>query len=208
MLIKDTETLQKHEYGRQNELDVAQTTAAKLAPVRDARFVADPSTARDNEELQRGTPMSSAELERRLKKLNPAFEFEFVDGNPGMKRLIVPYDGQRCIVCLFHHPVMPEFSVMDTREEEIVDAPLVHYKGDDTMRPYLNRKDISPNNPNPWTRKVKIPWRERTRGWRTVLLICVKWGLLGVEAVEQEFGAADRPSWQHHTGKSSHDIVF
>lgn len=147
--------------------------------LRDKVFVSKWETSVSNPQRQWGLIKDYRVLEKELQKLSPYFRIIPVDKLP--TRAVVCFKGEKLF---FTERVMPEFSIMDTIEEEV---------------PILENRIMSLDDPS--TEIVKIPGRELFRGWRTVLIMLMYFGILTRTEVEKNFGSCDRPSWAHHTGK-------
>ncbi len=159
--------------------------------------------------------MTSLELEAKLLKLNAAFHFEHNEFNP-TKKMIYLVD-RRGKVPLFPYEsgVMPERSIMNTKEEMV---PVDDVFDNNNFK--MNRKDLgkqtwdeekkefTSSTPNPYLRKVLIPWSEKTRGWRTILIKLVIAGVITPRQAEESFGAADNREWQNSLGKASHNLPW
>lgn len=224
MLVKDETriTMWRNALAREAERDRQRKWAADV--LEHARIMLDPGTSPTNWERQYGKRLSSQELETLLLKLNRNFVFEVVDLNPTKKRLFfVKPDQTREQLCLyenrdFSNP-MPEFSIFDWRYEEVIDPDVK----------FVDRKDLSfqwkglevetdEKSPNfgdvrgegytfnqdirPGIIRVRRPWHEIVRGWRTVLARVVEKGYATPEAVERLVGPSVREAWAEKMGKA------
>lgn len=174
-----------------------------------------------NPEKQYGRHLTTEQFESMLRKLSPNFRFEHIvrpDGtiHPSCKRLVyVMPDQSLKYVCVYSTGLIPEFSIMERRVEEVPDITLKR----------VTRKDLPPVKQNPviwydpqtgdvqgeifefkgdmpWVKKVVVPGRELVRGWRTVLARIVLEGLASVADVERVFGLSDRLGWASAVGKT------
>ena len=203
--VFDSQTIEKQKRKAAQEKHQADVRKWVLDQVAHAVYLEDNNLSPANADRQIGQPMFANDLEVRLKKLNPNLYFESNPFNKSKKAcyLLQPGAG-KVFVCAYENGVMPEHSIMKVKEEEVWDVDQVH----------LNRKDMpkhefvpgvgyqfDPTAARPGFKKVKLPWGELTRGWRTVLLKIVISGLATITDVERIFGTDNRPEWAGHTGK-------
>ena len=147
-----------------------------------------------------GIPLWPKELETRLKRLNTSLMFEVIEENPTHKRMSIVDQRGKHSVCVYENSLMPERSIPKVREMEVPDPNFTH----------IDRKDM-PKDPEalrPGWRKVLVPWGEKKRGWRTVLVRLIQAGAISVTQAETEFGADDTPEWSQHTGKGAFTTPF
>lgn len=150
-----------------------------------------------------GTPLFPADLETRLLKLNPHLGFEVIEGNPTHKRIFIVDQRGKVPVCVYENSLMPERSVAKVK---ILEVP-------DPRFGVIDRKDMpnlekDPDALRPGWRRVAVPWGEKTRGWRTVLVRLIQAGLISVAGAENEFGSDETPEWRQHTGKGDYTTPF
>ena len=148
---------------------------------KDAAYIADDGGRRRTDPKQSaGRSMSGEDVKKRLQALNPSLVFETSASYPD--RWCVRYwdtvEGERTLVtcCGMPKGMMPEFSIIYQIEEEF-------FNKDTGKMEY--RYKIDERNPE-------------SRGWRTVLLKCIKSGLIGQAAAEKAFGIPSQSSqlWQ------------
>lgn len=153
-----------------------------------------------NAEERMGRPMWPAEFETRLKRLNANLFFEVIEGNPTKKRLSVVDQRGKHFVAVYENSLMPERSIPRLRTLEVPEPSVTH----------IDRKDLSsdPTALRPGWRKIVVPWGEKTRGWRTVLVRLIGAGLITVTEAENEFGSDETPEWRQHTGKGEFTTPF
>ena len=153
-----------------------------------------------NAEERMGRPMWPKELEARLTRLNSNLLFEVIAENPSKKRLSVVDQRGKHFIAVYENCLMPERSIPKLREMEVPEPNLTH----------IDRKDFSsdPEAIRPGWRKIQIPWGEKTRGWRTVLVRLIQDGLITVAQAELEFGSDETPEWRQHTGKGEFTTPF
>jgi hypothetical protein len=153
-----------------------------------------------NAEERMGRPMWPSEFEQRLKRLNANLFFEVIEGNPSKKRLSVVDQRGKHFVAVYENSLMPERSIPRLRVMEVPEPNVTH----------IDRKDLSsdPEALRPGWRKITVPWGEKTRGWRTVLVRLIGNGLITVAQAENEFGSDETPEWRQHTGKGEYTTPF
>lgn len=203
-LIKTDELLQRHLKEAPKEENKARIKAYCDFHLAQAALIDDKDLAPTNAERQLGQVMWPHEFEPRLKSLVPNLHFEHNSWNPKMKALyLIHPDGTKEYLQAYHNSPMPEYSIFNTREEEIWDGT-----------PHISRQDLPKGEiqadgsyaydstaARPGFKKIKKPWNEITRGWRTVLLRLLGPGLITINQLETVFGPGNRPSWTAHTGK-------
>ena len=133
---------------------------------------------------QHGRALKADVFMSKLRKLNPNLVLE-----PHPNRHLPLHADKACLYLLVgdqkvflmacEGTIMPEWSVMETREV----------------------KDM-------FGGVRKVPGREISRGWRTILIRLLQKGLVTLEAVEREFGAGDRQSWKVLTAKGPGTLVI
>jgi hypothetical protein len=203
------EQARKEAYQDQVRRWVAEQTA-------NAVYLNDHSQSPANAERQLGRPMSAAELERRLKRVNPNLHFEVNPYNTTKKAVyrILP-NQKKVFICAYENGTMPEYSVFRVKEEEIVqpdflfgrghldrkDLPAFEHK-EDSENP-LGKIEFDPTAEKPGFKKVQLPWGEAVRGWRTVTIRLVEAELATPTQIEKEFGSSNRAEWARHMGKQN-----
>lgn len=118
-----------------------------------------------NDSARQGAPMHHSELFARLQKYVPGLYV--TDG-----RII----GNLAIYQIAGGPV---------KEWDNKDFRYLFYSEEGVM-PEFSQYEMNPD--------TDVPVREKKRGWRTVLLRCIKMGLLTEEQSNKEFGAATGPA--------------
>lgn len=221
MLIKDEALQQKHFGLTPQEAEAEKRRAWAKETWEHAKVLVDPATSPANWERQAGKRLSITELENRLQKLNPNLHFEVIPQNPTHKRMNILYGGVKEKICVYNNKdYIPEFSIFDWKEEELVDTELRNVDRKDL--PEMQWKGAEVNSETgevrgegfqfkgdiPGVTKVKRPWHELVRGWRTMLAYLVHHGLTSPELVEREFGSCERISWATQMGRASHNLPF
>jgi hypothetical protein len=148
--------------------------------------------------------MTSEALEAKLSLLDPNFRFDPVPGKFTHKRLCYLKGGEKEIVCLYEVGLMPEHSIMKVMEKEVWDQTVSHLNRADMPKgEYIPGRGwvFDPTVTRPGYKRVKVPWGEERRGWRTVLLKCIVSGILTPTAVESVFSTDDRAEWAGHLGR-------
>lgn len=179
-----------------------------------ATLIDDKELSPTNTERQFGSSRTVESLEALLLKLNPSFQFEDVPRDlahlyqkPLFKRLKFNEE----TLTLYHNDLSPEYSIFNTKEEEVYDPSVNHLDRKDlTPDMYELRADengnleyfFDPTKARPGFKLIKKPWNELYRGWRTVLVRLLKSGHVKLPDVQRLVGDADRPSWASHTGKN------
>lgn len=196
MIINDTERLEKNAASQIREAGQEKFLLSCENEVKDRIHVA----RIGNIGQQLGRPMLPEEFEKRLKRLNTNLEFEVIEENKTHKRMSIVDQRGKTPVCVYENSLMPERSIPRLREMEVPDPGFTH----------VNRKDFdkNPNNLKPGWRKVTIPWGEKKRGWRTVLVRLIQAGVITLTQAEAEFGADTTPEWSQHTGKGAYTTPF
>lgn len=191
MLIIDEATAKR----RAKAADIDRTREITLSgadnEARDQHMVADKHRSVANHDRQAGKKYTGAEFIAKLQKINPDITLnphpgymvpKHISWDKGILSLNI--GGLKTLLFVCEYDWMPEWSIMT---EKTVRVP---------------EKD---NPAAPW-KEVKIPRYVEKRGWREVLAMLVRKGLIGLEATERVFGAGDRPSWKILTGKGQGPI--
>jgi hypothetical protein len=129
-------------------------------------------------EAQIGRPLTSLQLEQRLKKCNSSLYFERAIADPTKTGIYQIREGQKFFLLGMEAGYMPEFSVRHVETEKVPDTEI---DGATVER----RKFVS-----------------ETRGWRTVLARLLRNGLVTVGQIEQYFQVSSGRSsqtWQLYT---------
>lgn len=193
-----------------------------MAELQDCRVVLDPNTSPANVERQMGKRMSLEEFERKVQQLDPAFHFEVVPGNTTKKYLWHSRPDGRAKICLYENsPMLSEYSLFSTKEEELVDPNIRHISRADLPKATWAGLEYDPDTGDvrgegyrfesdirPGLVKISRPWNEIVRGWRTVLAQIVQAGLASPERVERLFGASPRRTWAAKMGKTEQKMFF
>jgi len=173
------------------------------------KLIDDKELSINNWERQEGNKMSVEKFEKLLKNLNSNFWFENIDGSPLFKRLKF---GDETIL-LYHNFTMPEYSWFNTKEEEVFDPSLLKRSPNPESLGHIDRRDVSDlklkvhedgsvsyeldsEAPRPGYRKIRIPWNEKVRGWRTVLRRLVEGRYCSIDQVERLVpSGSERAGW-------------
>jgi len=168
-----------------------------------AMYLEDETSGYADPEKRLGKPLSTEKLEAKLKKVNPKLAFEFNQFNSTKKAVYLVDSRGKRFICAYENMVMPERSIMKVREIEVPENV-----------EHIDRKDLGPvelipgrgfvpkNGVNPYIRKVRTPWGEHIRGWRTVLIKLVQEGVATPTQIERAFGPDNTKEWQAHLGKA------
>lgn len=209
------------------DLEIQQQRARDFveSTLKHARVLIDPDSSPENWERQAGRGLTSEEFEGKLRKLLPSLVFEVIEGNPFQrKRIILPIPGQEIhLGVMENRPApakMPEFSVWDSIEEELPDpdyigtgktASRVDYTPEWTGELEFDEElgetrgeayRFKEGSARPGLLKIRRPYHEIIRGWRTVLARLVQEGVLTINQVEREFGGCDRATWAANAKRS------
>ena len=216
MLIVDSANAPRLVAGNKREKHDAQIQKWVEDQTETAKYLNDPN---DNPTIlarQLGRMMTSDELEKKLKKMDPNLHFEWNQFNSSKKMMyhIRPGVGKYS-VCPYEAGPMPEHSVLKQKVEMVRDFS-VGMVG----KPALDRKDLpkyewvpgqgyvfDSTATLPGWKKVTLPWGEHKRGWRTVLIRLVERGIFTPPQIESVFGADDTPNWAKHMGKQNSIIL-
>lgn len=165
-----------------------------------------------NETKQFGNPMTSTEMETRLKKCLP-LNITFIDNpfNPTKKAIVrVKNLIETETICAYERGIQPEHSVMMLVTKEVPDADVIN------RRKSISRKDLGrfefdskrgyvfdETETRPGFKKIKQIGRELKRGWRTVLLRLLGENLITLADVEKYFNSDNTAEWAKFTGKQA-----
>jgi hypothetical protein len=168
-----------------------------------AMYLEDETAGYADPEKRLGKPLTTEKLEEKLKKVNPNLVFEFNQFNSSKKAAyLVDRRGKR-FICAYENMVMPERSIMRVNVKEVPEDVT-----------HIDRKDLGPvelvpgrgfvpkSGSNPYIRKVREPFGEAIRGWRTVLIKLVGEGAATPTQIESVFGPDNTKEWQSHLGKA------
>lgn len=203
MLIVTEEVKNRHAALEPKERHKAQVKEYCDYHLSQALILADNNESPANAERQLGIPLFAATLETKLKQLIPNLHFEYNGFNSRMKAMYLLVPGQEKEYLLAYHSTpMPEYSIFNYKEEEYWDGT-----------EHISRKDFPKSElqangkwefdgPRPGFKRIKRPWNEATRGWRTILIKLIQRGLVSPEIIERTFKGSDRASWNAHLGKS------
>lgn len=147
---------------------------------RDASAIEDDNSADvTSPEQQLGNSLSFSYIKKRLMKCNPNFHFERSINKPDRYCLYLLGGGRKDFVMAMEAGYSPERSVRAVREEELPD----------------------PNNPE-GTITHRVPYKEATRGWRTVLARLIRKRLITVEQARRYF-----PINKGHNSRNWHRLM-
>lgn len=219
MLIRDEELQKKHELLAEKAVQLEKARAAAEYELRDAPFITDLVTQKE----QAGQILTTQQFEDKLRRLLPDMKnetFTALDGTKKRYAILAPYIKESRFV--YDYPVLPERSVREViKKRKIVDGVITT---NPDAKPMITRSDlpkhkvIGPSfdeNGNvkdigrvEWEsdlpagmEEVIIPGREVIRGWRTVLVMMRHCGYLTPHQIEREFGADNTKAWAKHMGK-------
>jgi len=181
-----------------------------------AMYLDDPLTSPANALARIGKSMKSEDMEKKLKKLNHSLHFEYNSFNSSKKMIYLVDRRGKTPLFPYESGIMPERSIMNVKEEYVPVKDLF-----DNPKFVMDRKDLGPQKlvpgkgfvaaegtKNPYMERVLIPWSEKIRGWRTVLIKLVISGAITPHQAETSFGAADNREWQNSLGKAKHSLPW
>jgi len=226
MLIGDSSLQERHNTMTQAEEARANILTWVKDQLKDSVYVADDTVSPTNAERQMGRPLPAVEVERRLLKLNHNLRFEHHPYNKTKKVMYyVRADGTKQTIMPYENGIIPEHSIMGAVIKETLD-PAVAQNKFHIDRGSLPKHEIRPHEiseqgdvklgdviwddtvPLLGMKREKIPWCERIRGYRTMLVILVHAGYITATQAEQAFGSVNRPEWQKHMGKKDHKLPW
>jgi len=208
--VFDSESLQRQrrvsQRERQRQTEIKQLDELLANSIHLDEMPKDPTKAIN----QLGSVMLSSDFELRIKKLCPSLTS--IDNNYVQnKRALGYYDakGWHTLV-VYEKGYMPERSILRSQTELVPD---MSYEKENKS---INRLDMPQGTfvPNkgwvypegtvlPGWKKVRHPYGEAVRGWRTVLLRLIHLRQTTPDAVERLFGSDNTAQWAAHTGKQS-----
>lgn len=220
MLVKDESVNARHADMGAAEAERAKTLAWLQEQTKDSIYVSDDDNSPTNFERQLGTPLHHSVVETKLKKLNHHLFFEAHPFN-NTKRIMLKElpNGTNRKIMVYEAGMIPEHSIMQAVIKETLHPDVVRSKF------HIDRKDLTKHEIKPhefnedgtlrelgeviWDdtvpqvgiERTKIPWAERVRGYRTMLMILVHAGAITRHQAEKEFGSANRAEWAGHMGK-------
>jgi hypothetical protein len=146
-------------------------------------------------ERQRGTLLTVREVEDKIKKLigPDRCHFEVHPVNPSKKCFyFVKPNQERWFVCAFENGLMPEWSIMSYKDEWVVDPSVDH----------IDKAEVLRTDGHAGMKKIRRPWREDVRGWRSVLVAILLKGLITPDQLERSLRETDRATWHKKLGKN------
>lgn len=143
---------------------------------------------------QMGNPLSSQEVERRLKLCNPRLIFERSIRYPNLIGIYINLQERtptgawgtvKKHICGMEAGMMPEFSVLHKKTEKVANPELIG--------------NTKPTREVDW--KTVETFADETRGWRTVLARLLKARLINQGDIDKHFPLPSRSSekWYHQT---------
>ncbi len=157
-------------------------------------------------EKQLGNSLTPEQFGAKLKKLNPSLKIETHPTNPSKICIYYNNGTTREYITVCENILIPEHSIMCVKEEEVPDTDIMRKRtiGGVTVNHIDKRDLVSQNNGcAPGFKKVKIPWSEARRGWRTVLCKIIDHGYVTPTDVEIVFGSDNTPQWKRQMGKGN-----
>ncbi len=215
MLLNTSENLNSRLSYDKKEKQREQMAAWVEQQTKNSIFLEDEKTNPANALARIGKAMLAGELEGKLKKLNSSLHFEYNSFNSTKKMIYLVDRRGKTPLFPYEAGVMPERSIMNTKEEMV---PVEDIYESTTFK--MNRKDLGKqtwdekkqefvsDTPNPYLRKVLIPWSEKTRGWRTILIKLVIAGAITPKQAEDTFGSHNTREWQNSLGKAKHNLPW
>ena len=224
MFIKDEVKTAQHAEQVHKEKHLDQLVQQTAREVRDSHLVSDPDNSPSNFDRQLGKALMDHEVEKRLKRICPNLRFENSPVNPSKKWMWFEFpDGSRFKVMNYEKGLIPEHSLMQQVEKEVLDTDVLlgkyhlnrydlpkheiipHEFNEDGSLKKLGDVIFDDRETRPGLKKVRIPWREVIRGYRTMVAMLRHCGYITVADAEREFGADNRSEWAIHMGKRSRD---
>src|SRR5690348_7543651 len=173
----------------------------------------DPSNA----ERQMGRPLTSQEMERRLRPVLPS-NIAFIDHpyNPDIRAVVRSKNiNEYETICPYHRGVQPEHSIMQVKEIEIPDVDVLARRKSISGRDMPKSEYVpgvgfvfDPTVTRPGYVRVKQLGHEVRRGWRSVLIKLIMQGLLTITDAERLFGTDNNAAWQQHVKGVNNDIPW
>jgi hypothetical protein len=209
MLVKDEALIEKHVQAAAYEAEHDRILNAAEAEMRLATYIEEGDDI-TNLVHQLGNPLAPEEFEKRLAKLAPALKFEVHPTN-NTKRCAYLLDqrGKYC-VAVYENSIMPEHSWFSCKTEFVRDMEVTCIERSELPKHEIvtdadGNPDVvfEPGVAGPGLRKVVRPHKEILRGWRTALIKVLLERVASLDAIEREFGSANRASWAGHTGKTA-----
>ena len=175
-----------------------------------------------NPEVQKGTALTHEQFEKRLGKLNKNLQFEDHPSNPTKRCAYLRRPDGLEYLTVYERGVLPENSVFQEVIKEDLDPMIfsnpkfVIERADlpkhEVIRPTVDESGniisvgdvlFDERDPAPGKIRRKTAWSEVIRGWRTVLIRMLEWGVITKEATEREFGSSNTRNWAEKLGKRS-----
>lgn len=156
-------------------------------------------------EKQLGRSFTPEEFAAKLKKLNPNLRIVHHPKNPSKLWLFYGDGESRVFISAFENIIIPEHSIFSIKEEEVPDLDVMRKRNvGGVMINHIDKRDLMENgSAAPGFKKVKVPWNEARRGWRTVLCKVLDAGYASPAQVEIIFGADNTPQWKRRMGKGN-----
>lgn len=197
MLTLDTSGQERWRVASQRESAVERRQRLLIEDIKSNEVTVAPDEGRDITNLiaQLGKPMTSWDVMRKLKKINPNLHFEYAKADPTKIGVYIrtkektsagTYVDALKHICGMEAGIMPEFSVIHKTKKRIANPEL------------LGRQVAS----------REVPWREvdtyltETRGWRVILVRLLHANLINRLDVEKHFGwipSHDSKRWHDQT---------
>ena len=172
-------------------------------------FLNDPQNNPSIWERQLGSALTSTQLEARLRKLNPNFIFENHPLKSDKKCLYWNDSRGKQFICAYENGFMPEHSVFKVKEDEVWTGQSHFDKKDLPKGEFVpGRGMVWDSDVTPGFKKVYIPWGEKVRGWRTVLIKIIGQRLCTPTEVEKIFGSSNSAEWHKHLGKGQSTVPW
>ncbi len=156
-------------------------------------------------EKQLGNSLTPEQFAAKLSKLNPNLKITHHPKNPSKLWLFYGDGENRVFISAFENVVIPEHSIFSVKEEEVPDLDIMRKKNiGGVMVNHIDKRDLMKSgSAAPGFKKVKVPWNEARRGWRTVLCKVLDAGYCTPSQVEIVFGADNTPQWKRRMGKGN-----
>lgn len=210
MLIKDTEQLQKDKFFYEVETDNERIRQALHQY--DSAVLIGKDNDPTNIQHRMGRGMSSEDLKTKLESLS---YYVKVEPHPTNEKMYVVYsikNNTKRYVAAFEKGIVPERTLMNTREIEDVDSSTLNpswtpKKIDNTVKDINGIIQIDESGPRPGLTKFIIPWNIIKMGYRTILLRLLNENLVSITKIEQTFESDNTPEWAAKTGKQSKTLA-
>lgn len=164
---------------------------------------------------QLGDIKSTKWVEQQLLKLRPNFIFYecFQDAGKELRRkklfIYNSTTGKADFLFLYVSPFMPEYSILHVQEsyKYLPKSDLPKRRDNKgNLVPTVTKDCIGPNGEDLTKYIVYDPWGEKIRGWRKLVQLLVRRGIITSQEANSVFGNSQRAEWKFYVeGNSSAD---